>query len=179
MKTLKLLTLGMIIFISNEMFSQVSVSVNIGSPPLWGPVGYTEARYYYLPDIEAYYDVQSSMFIYYGNGGWIRRNHLPGRHSGYDLYGGYKVVMTDYYGETPYVNFVEYKTKYAKGYGGNGQKTIGNRPGNKNSKSPKEYDNFQPNDGGQGTNNGFRHSNNGNGGNGNQQHGNGEHGKGK
>jgi hypothetical protein len=33
------------------MHSQVSVNVNIGSPPLWGPSGYSNIDYYYLPDV--------------------------------------------------------------------------------------------------------------------------------
>lgn len=34
--------------------AQVSVSlgVNIGSQPAWGPVGYDYANYYYMPDID-------------------------------------------------------------------------------------------------------------------------------
>jgi hypothetical protein len=128
MKYLKLLITGIGLFILNSVHAQVSVNVAIGSPPPWGPVGYTEVRYYYLPDVEAYYDVQTSMFIYYGGGAWVRRTYLPTRYRSYDLYSGYKVVMTDYRGDAPYNNFKEYKTRYAKGYRGAAQKTIGERP---------------------------------------------------
>jgi len=51
-------------------------------------------------------------------------------YSHYDLYTGYKVVMTDYHGTTPYTNHNKYKTKYKKGYRGESQKTIGAKPGN-------------------------------------------------
>ncbi len=108
--------------------AQVSVNVNIGTPPLWGPVGYSDVRYYYLPDVEAYYDVHTSMFIYFGNGVWLRRSYLPSRYSGYDLYGGYKVVMPHYHGSNPYYNHSSYKVKYKKGYKGSPQKTIGAKP---------------------------------------------------
>jgi hypothetical protein len=37
--------------------------------------------------------------------------------------------MTDYRGNTPYIYFTEYKTKYAKGYHGQAQKNIGEKPG--------------------------------------------------
>ena len=129
MKTFKLIIFGILFFLSCAASAQVSVNVNIGSPPLWGPVGYSEARYYYLPDVECYYDIESSMFIYYGGGVWIRRGHLPKRYRNYDLYSGYKVVMMDYHGNEPYLNFNTYKIKYAKGYKGGAQKTIGNKPG--------------------------------------------------
>lgn len=109
---------------------QVSVNVSIGSPPPWGPVGYNQVRYYYLPDVQAYYDVQASRFIYYNEGAWIYRTSLPSRYRSYDLYHGYKVVLTDYHGNTPYTHFKEHKTKYAKGYKGQEQHNIGERPGN-------------------------------------------------
>lgn len=133
MKTLKLIAIGIVLFLVCPVQAQVSVNVNIGSPPMWGPVGYSEVRYYYLPDVEAYYDVQSSMFIYYGGGVWIHRSYLPKRYRNYDLYGGYKVVMSDYKGNTPYTHFNEHKIKYAKGYRGQSQKNIGEKPGKGNS----------------------------------------------
>ena len=119
------------------MQAQVSVNVNL-NPPLWGPAGYSGVRYYYLPDVEAYYDVQSSMFIYNRGGKWTRGHHLPLQYNSYDLYSGYKVVMTDYRGNTPYVYFKAHKMKYAKGYHGKDQKTIGNKPGKENNK-PSTY----------------------------------------
>lgn len=139
MKTLKLilLVIGMLFLRSISAKAQVSVSVNIGTPPMWGPVGYTEVRYYYLPAVEAYYDVESSMFIYYNGGVWVHRTYLPGRYRNYDLYSGYKVVMTDYRGNAPYIHFKDHKKKYYRSYRGGSQKTIGDRPGNGNSKSGK------------------------------------------
>lgn len=135
MKTVKGILSGLVMLLAFTAKAQVSVNVNIGSPPLWGPVGYTEVQYYYLPDVEAYYDVQSSMFIYYGGGSWIRRASLPTRYRYYDLYSGYKVVLTDYRGNAPYAHFKNHKVKYYKGYKGKPQKTIGNKPGKGNNKS--------------------------------------------
>lgn len=128
MRTIKLIVIGALLLLAGRTQAQVDVSVTIGSPPMWGPVGYTEVRYYYLPDVYAYYDIQTAMFIYYGGGTWVHRTYLPTRYSSYDLYSGYKVVMTDYRGETPYTTYSDYKTKYAKGYSGGKQKTIGERP---------------------------------------------------
>ena len=137
MKTLKLIVIGIVLFLANNLQAQVSVNINIGSPPQWGPVGYPEERYYYLPDVEAYYDVQTAMFIYYVGGTWIHRTYLPTRYRNYDLYSGYKVVMTDYRGNAPYIHFKDHKKKYYRSYRGGSQKTIGDRPGNGNSKSGK------------------------------------------
>jgi hypothetical protein len=125
MRTLKLIAVGIILFASSTIHAQVSVNVNIGSPPSWGPVGYAEAQYYYLPDVEAYYDVRATQFIYFGGGRWIRSRNLPNQYRNYDLYGGYKVVLNDYRGSRPYNNFRNHKVKYYKGYYGREQRNIG------------------------------------------------------
>jgi hypothetical protein len=46
MKKFKLLALG-IVLVYSRISAQVSVNVNIGSPPAWGPSGYAETEYYY------------------------------------------------------------------------------------------------------------------------------------
>jgi hypothetical protein len=132
MKVLKLIVIAIVLFLANPVQAQISIRLNLGSPPQWGPVGYTHARYYYLPDVESYYDVQTSMFIYLNGGVWVHRSYLPTRYRDYDLYSGYKVVMNDYRGDRPYSNYNVYKTKYAKGYHGQEQRTIGQRPGRGN-----------------------------------------------
>jgi hypothetical protein len=105
MKAFKLVVCGMLLFFAVTAKAQLSVNVNIGNPPAWGPVGYTDVRYYYIPDVEAYYDVPSAKFIYLNSGSWVHRTSLPSRYRHYDLYHGYKVVMTDYRGNTPYSHF--------------------------------------------------------------------------
>ena len=125
MRTLKLIAIGILLFASSTIHAQVSVSLNIGTAPSWGPVGYAEAEYYYLPDVEAYYDVRSTQFIYFGGGRWIRSRYLPNQYRNYDLYGGYKVVLNDYHGSRPYSNFNNHKVKYYRGYHGREQRNIG------------------------------------------------------
>ena len=125
MRTLKLIALGIILFASSTIHAQISVSLNIGTAPNWGPVGYAEAEYYYLPDVEAYYDVRATQFIYFGGGRWIRSRYLPNQYRNYDLYGGYKVVLNDYHGSRPYTNFRNHKVKYYRGYHGREQRNIG------------------------------------------------------
>lgn len=126
-----------ILLLAGALNAQLSVSINIGAPPQWGPVGFTEVRYYYLPAIEVYYDIQTSMYIYYSRGAWVHRHDLPRRYRNYDLYHGYKVVMHDYGGDTPYVYFKEHKVKYNRNYKSAPQRTIGEKPGKGNSRSGK------------------------------------------
>jgi hypothetical protein len=141
MKILRSLLLGTVLLLAGATQAQVSISVNIGSPPQWGPIGYTDVQYYYLPDVEAYYDVRASQFIYLTAGEWVHKTYLPIRYRNYDLYNGYKVVMTDYHGNTPYIYFRDHKMKYAKGYHGQPQRNIGEKPG-----KAKQYGKMSSND---------------------------------
>ena len=138
MKTLKSTLLAIALFFAGVLHAQVAVTVNIDSPPMWGPAGYSDVHYYYLPDVQAYYDVPASMFIYQSGGVWIHRTYLPIRYRNYDLYRGYKVVMTDYHGHSPYDHYKQHKVKYAKGYRGQEQKNIGHKPDNKYSSTPNQ-----------------------------------------
>jgi hypothetical protein len=134
MKTIKLFIIALLFFAASSTQAQVSVNVNIGTPnvnvnigtpPVWGPVGYDNVEFYYLPDIEVYYDIRAAQYIYFGNGKWIRTRNLPNHCRNYDLYHGYKVVLTDYHGHTPYTHFHNHKVKYYKGYKGKPQKSRG------------------------------------------------------
>ena len=125
---LKIILIGMLALLSGVVNAQSTVTVNIGTPPQWGPAGYTGAQYYYLPDVEAYYDVESSVFIYQSGGDWIYKTYLPRRYRNYDLFKGYKVTLTENSGNTPYLNYKAHKAKYAKGYHGQLQKNIGEQP---------------------------------------------------
>ena len=117
--------------ISKHATAQVSVNINIGSQPTWGPVGYDYVDYYYLPDIETYYYVPRHQFVYLSNGKWIFATSLPSRYRSYNLYSGYKVVIN---GPRPYLNYATHKVTYAKYKGNNGRQVI-----IRNSNDPKYY----------------------------------------
>ncbi len=61
--------------------------------PLWAPPYYSGVGYYYLPDIEAYYDLSDQDFVYLDNGQWLFSPGLPPMYSGYDLYNGFVVAL--------------------------------------------------------------------------------------
>jgi hypothetical protein len=154
--------------------AQLSISVNIGSQPTWGPVGYERADYYYLPDVESYYNVSTHQFVYLSNGRWTFAANLPGRYANYDLYSGYKVVVNR---PRPYLNFNQDRVVYGKYKGWKGKQTIirdsrdpryhGNPHGVPPGQAKKydQHDNGGDHDRGNGNGNG--------GGNGNNNHGNG------
>ena len=101
--------------------AQISLSINIGSQPEWGPVGYDLADYYYMPDIDTYYDVPAHQYVYLENNSWVRRASLPPRYSNYNVYNGYKVVVNE---PSPWTHATTYRTKYASYRGRTGQTVI-------------------------------------------------------
>ncbi len=91
-------------------FAQVSVNINIGSQPLWGPTGYDYVQYYYLPDIDAYYNVANRQFIYMDRNRWVFANALPGYYQ-CDLDRCYKVVVND---ANPWMRADFYRNRYVQ-----------------------------------------------------------------
>ena len=113
MKILKLIVLGICLSVSSISQAQVSVNVSVPKPPVWGPVVTTQ-QYYYLPEIESYYDIRQSQFITQNNGSWVRTRTLPSKFKTYNLNNGEVVVLNDYRGRSPYAHYKNHKVKYFK-----------------------------------------------------------------
>lgn len=69
-------------------------------------------RYYFYPNYEAYYDNKTSLYIFKENGKWIQNKEIPTAFRGYSVYNNYKVEITDYNGEIPFLNIVENKKSF-------------------------------------------------------------------
>lgn len=95
----------------NTSKAQISVNINIGVQPEWGPSGYDYVDYYYLPDIETYYYVPQHQFVYFSNNRWVFSASLPPMYSNYDLYSGYKVVVNK---PRAYRYFDDHRVRYAR-----------------------------------------------------------------
>jgi hypothetical protein len=111
------------VLLSSTVNAQVSINLNfnVDRQPVWGPTGYDHVEYYYLPDMEVYYNVPEQRFFYYEGGRWIGRSSLPSRYRGHDLYNSYKVVVNE---PTPYRNHKMYKEQYASYKGRHDQQPI-------------------------------------------------------
>lgn len=75
--------------------AQINISINFGSAPQWGPSGYDQAQYYYMPEYDMYYDVRNSHYVWWESNKWKSRAYLPQRYSNVNLYNTYKVVIND------------------------------------------------------------------------------------
>jgi len=103
---------------------QIQVNVNIGSQPLWGPVGYDYARFYYMPEIDVYYDVVHRRYTYYQGNRWVTRAKLPGRYKKFDHYRTYKVVIND---SNPWRHHRHHRSQYARYANYRSQKVLRDR----------------------------------------------------
>ena len=92
-----------------------SLNINVGSQPEWGPSGYEHVDYYYLPDLDMYYNVPNRTYTYLQGNHWVTVNSVPSQYRNYDFYKGYKVVVNE---PNPWTRNVTYKTRYAS-YRGN------------------------------------------------------------
>ena len=109
MKQLKLIMVGLVFVLSGAIHAQVSVDLHLGNPPAWGPAEASDSRYYYLPDIQMYYDRSSSNYIYLSHHKWVHTTYVPAAYRNYDFYGAYKVSLKDYRGERPYEHYDEHR----------------------------------------------------------------------
>ena len=119
-----------------EANAQVSVNINIGRQPVWGPVGYDYVDYYYLPEMDVYYDVPRGLFVYYDFGRWNFAAALPARYGHYDLYHSYKVVVNQ---RDPWLRNSYYRTHYAT-YRGRYQPVIRDSRDNRYYAARERYD---------------------------------------
>lgn len=123
--------------------AQVRINVNLGNQPAWGPSGYSQADFYYMPAINSYYDVSCGQYVYLEGTRWIYGRQLPPRYRGFDMYRSYKVVMNQptpfRYNRNHIAQYGRYRDNYNqpmnrdnrdyRNYGNNGHYRNGNGPG--------------------------------------------------
>lgn len=129
------------LFFIPESKAQISVNLNIGTQPLWGPVGYDYVRYYYMPEVNAYYNVSNRKYTYRKGNKWVTKSNLPREYKRFDLYRTYKVVINEY---DPWLRHNQYHNRY-KGFANNhSQMVIRDKRkkanGNKHREDRRRYD---------------------------------------
>ncbi|MDB5268936.1 MAG: hypothetical protein JWP58_1976 [Hymenobacter sp.] len=87
--------------------AQVGVNINIGTPA-WGPQAPYGTQYYYIPEIDGYYDLYNQQYIVYQDGYWVPLPELYG----YDPYQFHPVIV-DYRGAQPWLRVDYYRQRYA------------------------------------------------------------------
>ena len=77
--------------------AQVNVNINT-APPAWGPPVPQGTQFYYIPEIDGYYDLYAQQYIVYRGGRWLPVAVIDG----YDPRSFHPVVL-DYRGREPWV----------------------------------------------------------------------------
>ncbi|MEL1241842.1 hypothetical protein [Flavobacterium flavipallidum] len=119
MKALKLIATGIVFFAAAATSqAQVSINVNIGAPavvvrPAWVPQNHVNVDFYYIPEIESYYDVSAGLYVYLNNGNWCRTRYVPARYRNYDLNHARRIELRGYHGSRPYTYYNCHNERYS------------------------------------------------------------------
>lgn len=118
--------------LAGSTLAQVSLGErnNMSEQPLWGPVGFDFVEYYYLPEIETYFDVPQQKFYYDVDGRWTRSATPPRTSIDLDIYQLYKAVVNEL---QPFQNHAKYRVQYAPFKGRHTQELI------RDSKDPRYF----------------------------------------
>ncbi|HMI06568.1 MAG TPA: hypothetical protein VK528_03405 [Flavobacterium sp.] len=112
MKTVTQFIIGMLLFSFNYTQAQVELdAVDVSSN-----YKYEEVRYYYYPNLQAYFDTKVGLYLYQQNGEWIESEKLSPTFRGYSLKNGAYVMIKDYTGDEPYTLLEQHKAKYPADY---------------------------------------------------------------
>ncbi|HEX8269867.1 MAG TPA: hypothetical protein VF581_08235 [Flavobacterium sp.] len=71
------------------------------APKLKDPVTNCNLRYYYYPNLEAYYDVKLNIYYFLQDGKWTTATDIPKGYRGYGMYNKCRTAITDYDDEDP------------------------------------------------------------------------------
>ena len=106
MKKLKLILIVFVFALANTTQAQIAINVNIGSRPNWCPEReYASVDFYYLPEVQSYFDTRLSQFVYMSHGRWIHANNLPDHYRRINLNNCQKVALRGYRGNQPYAYY--------------------------------------------------------------------------
>lgn len=104
-------TLFLMLFLVHFSSAQKS-SKQDDNPPLIDPASNCQLRYYYYPNLEAYFDTLKRIYYYKEDAEWITGEEIPEGYRGYSLYNKIYVFITDY-DDDLIIQFIDmHKKKY-------------------------------------------------------------------
>jgi hypothetical protein len=88
--------------------AQAQVSINAQfDHPAWGPVAPAGAQYYYVPEIDGYYNLQARNYVVQRNGRWTTMATVPGYNTA-----NFHPVVVDYRGREPWQQYRAHHDRY-------------------------------------------------------------------
>ncbi len=117
MKKIQLIFLTTILLFAIKTTAQISVNISLGSRTTYNPpVHYyydDNVDYYFLPEIQAYFDNREGLYIYYSSNRWIRSARLPQKCGNYNVNNGVRIAV-NCSNNNPYDDFYSHKRRYCK-----------------------------------------------------------------
>lgn len=110
MKTLKLMLALSIVLVSSISYSQ-NATAKIENLPIDKKTN-CYIRYFYFPNIQAYFDNLKMVYYYKENGEWQTAPELPKNYGGYSLYNKARVTINDFDDDNPYELLPIHKKMY-------------------------------------------------------------------
>lgn len=108
------LGVGLALAAPTAVRAQVGYGGAVG-PPAWGPPVSQGTQYYYIPEIDGYYDLYNGLYIVFDGQQWVGLPYL----NGYDPHYFHPVPVVSYAGPQPwlYINsYRRYYPQYVVGY---------------------------------------------------------------
>lgn len=118
MKAVNYLTLGIVLLTSTFAAAQSAINpdLNLDANTILKNEMATDIRYYYYPNLQAYFDTKTLTYLYSKNKEWVESSRIPSGYMGYSVYNNNKVAITDYLGDTPYEMIDEHRKQYPPQY---------------------------------------------------------------
>jgi hypothetical protein len=116
MKTLNYILLGIIIFYSQSISSQISIDTVFVSAKKNTTIKVEAVRYYYYPNLQAYFDIKYGLFIFKEKGSWVTSQTMDAGFKGYSVKNAFHVSLNEYHGEEPFKMLSQHKLKYPADY---------------------------------------------------------------
>ncbi len=74
------------------------------------------SRYYYYPNLQAYYDSETATYLFVVNGEWMEGSAIPSNYRGYAIKNDYRISLASYNGNTPFDMIEQHKTMFPADY---------------------------------------------------------------
>lgn len=110
------LALGLLLLSALQLTSQIKLeSESVDTKELFTTHS-SEIRYYYYPNLQAYFDTKTQLFIVKQNGIWSTSKTIDINSRGYCLRNGFHVPLKGYITDEPYINIKQHQLIYPADY---------------------------------------------------------------
>jgi hypothetical protein len=100
-----------VFFLSESSYSQVDLDTVFVTKKREN-AAFMMIRYYYYPNLQAYFDTETTLYIYKSNGEWITSERIPANFRGYSLKNSNYVMIKGYLGDEPYTLLEKHKKDF-------------------------------------------------------------------